>query len=175
MSKQTNSISTFRRGVAAVEAAVCLPVVFIIVFGAVEITSGIFQQHVLRSAVHETAKIASRGTSTVADCQAVCTDILDQRGFPDPFTATLSVIPRGDTSLGTDVNVGSIPADVNDVASGFPITFTDSAAPSTRIDLPRGTIMQLTISTPRPDLAGTLLPNILPNTVDATTVFVKRL
>lgn len=163
------------RGVAAVETAVCLPVVFIIVFGAIEISSGIFQQHVVRSAVHETSKIAGRGDSTLNDCRLICSEILDQRGFPPTYTATLSIIPRGSQPLGTNFNVGSVPPDNDNVAAGFPVTFSDTSSSSTRIDLPRGTIMQLIINTPRPALSGTLTPSILPNTVVASTVFVKGL
>lgn len=167
-----------RRGVAAVETAVCLPVVFIVVFGAIEISSGIFQQHVVRTAVHETAKIAARGTSDLSDAQAICEEILDQRGFPPEFTATLAIVPRGNPAtgpLGTDFNTGSVAPDVNNVGGGFPVTFTDASAPATPIDLPRGTILQLTITTPRPLLAGTLTPNILPGNVVASCVFVKGL
>lgn len=163
------------RGVAAVEAAVCLPVVFIIVFGAIEISSGIFQQHVLRSAVHETSKIATRGESTLTACQAICGEILEQRGFPETFSATLEIVERGNAAMGTNVNAGTVPPDNSNVAAGFPVTFTNSSAPTTPIDLPRGTILRLTITTPRPALAGTLTPNILPGNVTSTSIFVKGL
>ena len=162
-----------RLGVAAVEAAVCLPMVLVLVLGSVELSHGIFQQHVVRSAVHETTKIALRGNATVEDCQRVCSAVIEQRGFEPEFSATLEIVPRGTPE--TNVNVDSIPADRDDVAANFPLTFTDENAPDTRIDLPRGFILRLTVTTPRPDIALQLTPSVLPTEVVATAVFVKGL
>ena len=160
-----------RSGVAAVEAAVCLPVVFIIIFGAIEISSGIFHQHVVRSAVHETAKIVSRGTSSVADAQAICAEILEQREFGPAFSAVLAIVPRGGTD--TDINVDSVGPDLNDVVDTFPISFDQTSAPNIPMNVPRGTILRLTITTPRPTFGTGMMLQYMPESVVASTVFVK--
>lgn len=161
-----------RFGVAAVETAVCLPLVFLVVFGAIEIASGISQQHKVRSTAHETARVLLRGPATLSDGQAICAELLEQQDFPPEFTATLEILPRGGPD--TNVNIDSVREDVDDVGANFPVVFDDTSAPSTPINVPRGTILRLSITTPRPTF-GKLIPAILPPTVEATAVFVKGL
>lgn len=88
-----------RRGVAAVEFAVCLPVLVLLVFGSIEASSFIFLKQSLNVAAYEGIREAVRldGDNASGDSRAV--NILDSRGvndfsvsFPSGETSTL---PRG--------------------------------------------------------------------------------
>ena len=77
-----------RRGVAAVEFAVCLPVIILIVFGSIEASSFIFLKQSLSSAAYEGIREAVRSDSTTADATSRASNILDSRlvqGFQVSF------------------------------------------------------------------------------------------
>ena len=72
-----------RRGVAAVEFAVCLPVIVLLVFGAIEASSFIFLKQSLNVAAYEGAREAIRvgaGNSEASECVR---NILDSRRVRD--------------------------------------------------------------------------------------------
>lgn len=88
-----------RRGVAAVEFAVCLPVLVLLVFGSIEASSFIFLKQSLNVAAYEGIREAVRldGDNASGDARAI--NILNSRGvndfsvsFPSGETSTL---PRG--------------------------------------------------------------------------------
>lgn len=80
-SRQTKSshqpIRTRRRGVAAVEFAVCLPVLVLLVFGAIEASSFIFLKQALTVAayegVRETVRVGSNNANGVDRAQNILT------------------------------------------------------------------------------------------------------
>ena len=92
--------SRSRRGVAAAEFAVCLPVLVLIVFGSIEASSYIFLKQSLNAAAYEGIRQAVRSDSTTAEANDRATNILDSRfvndyqvSFPSGNVAN---IPRGE-------------------------------------------------------------------------------
>ena len=59
-----------RRGAAAVEAAVTLPILVIIAVGTIETSSVIFTKQALQSAAHECAREAAKPSATVTSVRA---------------------------------------------------------------------------------------------------------
>lgn len=89
-----------RRGLAAVEFAVCLPVIVLLVFGTIEASSYIFLKQSLSVAAYEGVRTATRLTGDNASADTAATNILDSRGvigytieFPNGES---SQIDRGD-------------------------------------------------------------------------------
>ena len=85
-----------RRGVAAVEFAVCLPIIVLLVFGSIEASAFIFLKQSISVAAYEGAREAIRNGSTGGDADSRARTILDARqvqsfqiSFPgtDPSTA----------------------------------------------------------------------------------------
>jgi hypothetical protein len=83
-----------RRGVAAVEFAVCLPVILILVFGAIEASSFIFLKQSLHVAAYEGARQAVRLGSGNAEAIASVQNILKSRNVQDFRIA----FPNGDAA-----------------------------------------------------------------------------
>lgn len=88
-----------RSGVAAVEFAVCLPVLVLLVFGSIEASSFIFLKQGLAVAAYETTREAVRPGSNSGEASARGQNILSSRGIND---ASISIpagevgdIPRG--------------------------------------------------------------------------------
>lgn len=89
-----------RRGTAAVELAVCLPVIVLLVFGSIEASSFIFLKQSLNVAAYEGARQSARAGSTNEQAIARAKNILQARSvqdfevrFPDGEVADKS---RGD-------------------------------------------------------------------------------
>lgn len=72
-----------RRGVAAVEFAVCLPVIILVVFGAIEASSFIFLKQSLSVAAYEGIREAVRTDSTTAEATLRAENILSSRFVQD--------------------------------------------------------------------------------------------
>ncbi|MCA9265155.1 MAG: pilus assembly protein [Planctomycetales bacterium] len=70
---------TDRRGVAAVEFAVCLPVIVLLVLGAIEATNMVFLKQSLSVAAYEGGRTAVVPDATDADVIAKCQEILNER------------------------------------------------------------------------------------------------
>lgn len=69
-----------RRGAAAVEFAVCLPILVLLIFGSIEASSMIFLKQSLNVAAYEAAREAIRNGRTNANAQAMAVNILGARG-----------------------------------------------------------------------------------------------
>lgn len=89
-----------RRGVAAVEFAVCLPVLVLLVFGSIEASSFIFLKQSLNVAAYEGVRDATRLTSNNDQARSRAENILVSRSvsnftvsFPNGESANLD---RGD-------------------------------------------------------------------------------
>ena len=85
-----------RRGLAAVEFAVCLPIIVLLVMGSIEASSFIFLKQSISVAAYEGAREAIRSNSVTQDADAQARNILAARqvqgfniSFPgrDPATA----------------------------------------------------------------------------------------
>ncbi|TWU41235.1 TadE-like protein [Novipirellula aureliae] len=72
-----------RRGAAAVEFAVCLPILVILVFGSIEACSFIFLKQSLSVAAYEGAREAALSNSTTSAASTRSQQILDSRGVTD--------------------------------------------------------------------------------------------
>ncbi|GAA5508477.1 TadE family protein [Novipirellula caenicola] len=79
-----------RRAVAAVEFAVCLPILVLLVFGSIEASSFIFLKQALSVAAYEGAREAALSTSTASAAEDRAINILNARNvrgfavrFPD--------------------------------------------------------------------------------------------
>lgn len=77
-----------RRGVAAVEFAVCLPVIVLLVFGSIEASSFIFLKQSLSVAAYEGIREAIRDGATSAQAIESAANILNAREVRD-FTVSL--------------------------------------------------------------------------------------
>ena len=74
---------TQRRGVATVELAVCLPVLVLLVFGAIEASSFIFLKQSLNVAAYEGVREAVRVGSSNGNGENRAQNILDARNVND--------------------------------------------------------------------------------------------
>lgn len=68
-----------RRGVAAAEFAVCLPVMVLLMLGMIETCTMVFLKQSLAVAAYEGAHTAVKPGATSADVRATCQGILDDR------------------------------------------------------------------------------------------------
>jgi hypothetical protein len=82
------------RGVAAVEMAVCLPVIILLVFGAIEASSFIFLKQSLNVAAYEGIRESIRVGSSNSEGAQRASDILSSRDVQD-FAIRF---PNGDAS-----------------------------------------------------------------------------
>ena len=88
-----------RRGNAAVELAITVPIMATIIFGSVEVCSLIHTKQALLSAAYECSGVAINSMGTDADVQARMTEILTQReivgGSVTTTPASIENIRRG--------------------------------------------------------------------------------
>ena len=91
-----------RRGVAAVELAVCLPVIMLLVLASVEACTMLFVQQSLETTAYETARIAASPRSAQSDALDRGSQVIQDR---DLQGATITIAPsspdRGDDVTAT--------------------------------------------------------------------------
>lgn len=151
-----------RTAVAAVEAAVCLPIVVVIFLGSVEFSSGIFQEYNVQAATYEISKVALRAKSTSEDVQVSANEILPALGI-EQFDITIAVEPR-------TANVDSVESPT---VSNFVIP--SSGTPTGGLEeLPRGTLLRLTVVAQRPQGGLNMFTSYLTSTIRTDCVFVKE-
>jgi Flp pilus assembly protein TadG len=85
-----------RRGVAAAELAVCLPVVVLMVIATIEACSALFLKQSLTAAAYEGVRTAIAQTATTSNVQAACNQILADRKIKN---ATIAINPTAFTTL----------------------------------------------------------------------------
>ncbi len=85
-----------RRGVAAAELAVCLPVVMLLVLATIEACSMIFLKQSLTAASYEGVRVALAPGSTATNVQTTCQQILKDRRIEG---ATVSIKPSDIAAL----------------------------------------------------------------------------
>lgn len=153
-----------KQGVAAVEAAVCLPVLALIVFGALEVTGGIFQEYNLQASAFELAKVALRRNATCEDIQDQAAAILPSQDFPT-YSINLDIEPR-------TVNADSVEPPTGPTSFAIP---SSGSAPLGLETIPRGTLMRITVTADRPRIPGRgLFYSFLNPQATADAVFVKE-
>ncbi len=102
-----------RRGAAAVEFAVCLPVVLLVVFGSIQAASMLFLRQATIQAAYEGVKVAIRDESTDEKVREAAQAVLDGRNLTG---VTIDIQPSNVETLdaGTVVDViVSAPSDEN--------------------------------------------------------------
>ena len=164
MMRQNAKTRDLRRGVAAVELAVCMPFVLLLVFGAVEVSSGLHQQHRVRSVVHECAKLAAKKESTMDDLLAKANELIGIDGITQ-IKIEINVMPR-------TVNQASVDPPTT---TYFVVDETGGGTPGLD-EVPRGTVLQVVITTERPPIPGFgFTREFLNLDVVAQCVFVKEI
>ena len=108
-----------RRGAAAVEFAICLPLLVSLTLGVIEVSNAIYVQQAITSAAYEAANNVSStgGTSVAADAKAQ--QVLSNLGIK---SATLSFSPAitSSTPLGTKIVVTcTVPLSANLTSFGY--------------------------------------------------------
>ncbi len=107
-----------RRGVAAVEFAVCLPVLVLLVFGSIEASSFIFLKQSLCVGAYEGIRDAIRDGSTNAQAVARVQNILNSRGVQG-FTVSFPSGESADIDRGEEVVIEvSAPTQPNSPLAG---------------------------------------------------------
>ena len=103
-SKARRCSGLIRRGAAAVETAIVLPVVVFVVFGSIEIANGVFMKQSLAIAAYEGAREASRPGGTQAQAKSRIREVLSNKGV-DNETVTFTPAITADTPRGTKIYV----------------------------------------------------------------------
>jgi Flp pilus assembly protein TadG len=103
MRKYPKSRVVRRTGGAAVEAAICLPLVFILLMGSLEICNQIFLKESLCNAAYEAANVAARKDGSYATANSRVTSILSARGTKG-YTLTITPTPES-ANKGTTLTV----------------------------------------------------------------------
>lgn len=76
-----NTQQPARRGTATVEAAVCLPVVLLLLFGSMEAANAVFLKQTATVAAYEGAATGSHADSTSASVRERCRTVLEARNI----------------------------------------------------------------------------------------------
>lgn len=108
-----------REGTAAVEFAVCLPILALFVFGTIEAANAIYVQQALTSAAYEAANVATASGQTSAAAQSAANQVLSALKV---VSATVNISPTvtAQTATGTTITVTcSAPLSANGVAFGY--------------------------------------------------------
>jgi Flp pilus assembly protein TadG len=87
---ETSARRSSRRGVAAAEFAVCLPIVVLLVIAAIEACSALFLKQSLTVAAYEGVRTAIEQNATTANVQTTCNQILADRKIKG---ATVTISP----------------------------------------------------------------------------------
>lgn len=104
-----------RRGVAAAEFAVCLPILVLLVLGMIETCSMVFLKQSLAVAAYEGAHTAVKPGATTADVRTTCEGILRDRRI-DGATVTVTPGEVSDVPAGDYMTVRiTAPSDQNNV------------------------------------------------------------
>lgn len=119
---KTNARKRNRRGVAAVEFAVCLPVIILLVFGSIEASSFIFLKQSLNVAAYEGIRESIRVGSNNADGIDRAQNILNSRNVRD-FQVNFPNGDAGAASRGDEiVIVVAAPTQTNSPLAGQFVT-----------------------------------------------------
>ena len=152
-----------RKGGAAVEAAVCLPLIVFILLASIEMCSGLFHNYNAHAATYELSKLALKRETTSDDVQSKAAILLPSLGFDD-YSITIDVENR-------TVNTASVE----------PTSFTSFSVPKTGLttagleSVPRGTVLRLKLTVDRSSQQSFgLFQNYLNTTINTDCVFVKE-
>ncbi|MBL8818348.1 MAG: pilus assembly protein [Planctomyces sp.] len=109
-----------RSGTAAVETAVTLPLLLILVFGSIELGNAVFLKQSLNIAAYEAAKVVTAPGQTETQARARCAELLAVRKVPS-YTLTFSPVVTASTARGTEITV-TVSASSSNISYG-PVRF----------------------------------------------------
>ena len=108
-----------RRGTAAVELAVCLPVLVIIVLGSIEATNALFLKERLTASAYEGARKASTPNKTSVDATTAAQAVLTQFGVAGGSITVTPTVGTA-TAAGTQITVTvTAPLSSNSITRAF--------------------------------------------------------
>jgi Flp pilus assembly protein TadG len=93
---QHRALERSRRGVATVELAICLPVILLLVVGAIEGSNFIFLKQAVTSAAFESAQVMTRVGGTKVKAESRATEVLSARSIDQ---STISFTPANPDSV----------------------------------------------------------------------------
>ncbi len=93
-----------RSGVAAVETAVTLPLLLILVFGSIELSNAVFLKQSLNMAAYEAAKVITRPGDNNTLATTRCQQVLAVRKITN-YTLTINPAVTSATPRGTRITV----------------------------------------------------------------------
>ncbi len=103
-SKSSCSGATLRSGTAAVETAVTLPLLAVLVFGSIESANAIFMRQSLEVAAYEVAREVTRPGATQAIGVTRAQEVLSARGIAT-YSLQISPTITATTPRGTEISV----------------------------------------------------------------------
>jgi Flp pilus assembly protein TadG len=109
-----------RAAAAVVEFAVMLPVMILLVFGAIEMANGIFLKQAISVSAYEGARAGARSGGTEADVTSRISEVLTSRGIDSQtvtITPSLTAIARG-----TKVTV-TVSVPPSELGTAIPLAF----------------------------------------------------
>lgn len=109
-----------RTGAAALEAAISVPLLITIVFGAIELSNAIFLRQSLNMAAYEAAKVVTRPGTNETLARTRCAEILNIRKVTT-YTLTFTPTVNMATPRGTEVMV-TLTATASNLSYG-PVSF----------------------------------------------------
>lgn len=92
-----------RTGAAVVELGICLPVIFLLMMGSLEVCGRVFLRESLQIAAYEASVVAARQSSTTSSVNARVTSILGARNV-NGYTVSCSPSPES-AALGSQIVV----------------------------------------------------------------------
>ena len=125
MTRKRNRQAGRRQGVAAVEFAVCLPVLVLVIVGSIEACTMVFLKESLTVAAYEGSRTALKPGATEADVIARCEEVLAERSVEG---GSVDVTPSsiGSTAAGETLQVSvTAPCESNGVV---PVWFYGDAS-----------------------------------------------
>ena len=108
-----------RRGAAAVEFAICLPILTVLVLAVIEASNAVYVQQAITSAAYEASNVVSASGGTASDAQTRANSVLNSLGIK---SASVSITPAvtSSTPLGTQISVTcSAPLSANLTSFGY--------------------------------------------------------
>lgn len=98
-----------RRAAAAVELAIVMPVLLVLVFGAIELADGIFLKQALSIAAYEGARAVSRQKGTAAEAELRVDEVLAARRITQ-YSLTIEPVATAETPRSTQMTVRLVAA-----------------------------------------------------------------
>ena len=93
-----------RKGAAVVEFAVCLPVIIILVLGAIECTTMIFVNQALNVVAYEGIRVAAKRDAETAEVLQRCNEVIAERNLQNA-QVTLNPANIDDLERGTQITI----------------------------------------------------------------------